>query len=84
MVESLGRLIQRFVNFGCMSGLAPSSANLVCSHQQFVEDSLLLGQASIKESKAIKWILHLYEAVSRKRVILQKSVILFFNTMIQR
>lgn len=32
MVESLGHLIQRFINSGLLFGLAPSSSNLICSH----------------------------------------------------
>lgn len=67
-----------------MSSLAPSSNNLICSHQQFLDDSLMLGESFIKDAKAIILILQKYEAASEQKVSLPKTIIFFFNTSANR
>ena len=39
---------------GDFVGLSPSSSTLVCSHQQFVDDSIVMGEASVRNARNIK------------------------------
>lgn len=61
MVEYFGRFIQKVANNGSLRGLQPSSSIQTCSHQQFVDDTIILGEASIVESKYIHLIFQRYE-----------------------
>lgn len=42
-------------------GLRPSSSNLTCSHQQFVDDTMLMGRSTIIEDKNLNRIMDEYE-----------------------
>lgn len=42
--EALSKTIQWEVSFGRLKGLCPSSQSQVFSHQQFVRDTLLMGE----------------------------------------
>lgn len=39
---------------GDFVGLYPSSSALVCLHQQFVDDSVVMGEASVRNARNIK------------------------------
>ncbi|XP_057816062.2 uncharacterized protein LOC131029568 [Cryptomeria japonica] len=80
MAESLSRYLQRLVAFGEIKGGRPSSSNLVCSHQQFVDDAILLGSASVQEAKSFKSSLQLYIQASDQIVNWNKMSIFFINT----
>lgn len=68
------------VNFKFLFGLKPSSGNLVCSHQQFIDDTMLMGQAMVFEGKSIKQLLDNYERASGQLINNQKISMFFFNT----
>lgn len=59
--ESLSQIIQREVRKGNILGLHPSSHASTCSHQQFVDDTLLMGESSVKEDNNFKKTLYTYE-----------------------
>ena len=51
LAECLGRFVDGLVLKGDFMGLNPSSSTLVCSHQQFVDDSIVMGEASVKNAR---------------------------------
>ncbi|XP_057860364.1 uncharacterized protein LOC131069069 [Cryptomeria japonica] len=80
MAESLGRFIQKQVKDGLLRGLKPTSAILICSHQKFVDDTILMGTSFVGEAIVLKSALNLYERASGQMVNRAKSSIFFFNT----
>lgn len=50
MVESLGRNLKRLIEQRPLVGLSPSSTNLICSHQYFVDDTMLMGRSTMNEA----------------------------------
>ena len=58
LVECLGRLIHDKRNKGEIIGLKPSSGPLIFSHQQFIFDTILGGEALMKEARNVKSILN--------------------------
>lgn len=69
MVEALGRYLLKMVSEGSFQGLSPSSSNIVCSHQQFIDDTILLGISSIREAITLKNTLNLYSKASGQFLI---------------
>lgn len=80
MAEGLGRYLLKLVLEGLFQGLHPSSSNLVCSHQQFVDDTILLGSSTISEVRMLKNALNLYGRASCQLINWRKSSLFFFNT----
>lgn len=80
LAESLGRNIKKLVDQRSLVGLTPSSSLLTCSHQQFVDDTILMGRSTVAEAKTLKKILNLYESASGQVVNRAKSSIFFLNT----
>lgn len=60
MAESLGRFINNLVIQGEIFGLQPSCTRLKCSHEQFVDDTILMGESSVKEARNLKKPLDVY------------------------
>ena len=58
--ECIGRLIERKKKEGRIKAIKPSSKSDPFSHQQFVDDTIMGGEASVKEAKAMKEILDIY------------------------
>ena len=58
--ECLGRFVEKMVHMGDFVGLNPSSKVLICLHQQFVDDSIFMGEASIRNARNIKRALEDY------------------------
>lgn len=54
LAECLGIFFARMVLNGDFVGLNPSSLALVCYHQQFVDDSIVMGEASVKNARRLK------------------------------
>lgn len=52
MVECLGRYINHLIDHGCIHGLFPSSISKASSHEQFVDDMILMGIAIVKEARS--------------------------------
>lgn len=55
--------------------------NLVL-HSQFVDDTTLLNEASIREARGIKEVLVKYEVQSGQKMNKDKSCVYFLNTML--
>ena len=64
LAECLGRFIDGLVHKGDFVGLYPSSLDLVCSHQQFVDDSIVMGEALAKNARILKRALEDYSSTS--------------------
>ena len=60
LAECLGRLIEKSNQEGGLKGLKPSSKCDPFTHQQFVDDTIMGGEASVREAKVMKDILNLY------------------------
>ena len=84
MADCLGRHIGDLVNRGVLKGLQPSSHPLVYSHGQFVDDTIFMGKAEMKEARNQKQAINLYSSASGQLVNWNKSVVYFINTPIQR
>lgn len=80
MVEALGKYLLKLVFEGSFQGLKPCSSNLVCSHQQFIDDTILLGSSTIREGRTLKNALNLISKASGQMINWNKSSLLFFNT----
>ena len=66
MVECLGRFVEKKVFVRDFFRLKPSSEELTCYHQQFLNDSIVMGEASIRNARNIKKALEDYGKASRK------------------
>ena len=64
--------------------LNPSSKALICSHQQFVDDSIVMGEASVRNARDIKMALEDYGKASGQFINWNKSVIYFINVNVSR
>jgi len=67
---------------GSIKGIQLSETGQALSHQQFVDDTMLLGVPMVKESLAYKQILCDFSMATSMEVNLSKSKIFFFNTNI--
>ena len=60
LAECIGKHIEKNKKDGRIKGIKPSSKSDPFSHQQFVDDTIMGGEASVKEAKAMKDILDIY------------------------
>lgn len=72
MVEVLGRSLKKMKEEGQLTGLKPTKEGMSYTHHQFVDDTILMGQASEREVKKFKEILKHYEETSMQKVNFQK------------
>lgn len=84
MVECIGRLIKNNKQYGRPRGIKPSLRSASFSHQQFVDDTIMGGEASVKEAKVMKDILDMYIRGSGKLINWDKRYIFFNNTPKER
>ncbi|XP_059070509.1 uncharacterized protein LOC131860151 [Cryptomeria japonica] len=84
MAECLGRCIGKLVEKGEFCGLKPSSADQVCSHQQFVDDSIIMGKASMQDSRSLKKVLDSYGTTTGQLINWSKGFVYFINTLKRR
>eukprot|EP00253_Pinus_taeda_P004744 PITA_04744 len=82
MMEGLGRAIKSTKEEGKIQGLKLFGNRQDLTHQQFVDDTMLLGIPIVKEAQAYKQILQDFAIAAGTEVSLSKSKILFFNTNI--
>ena len=82
MANCLGRYIGDLVQRGIIKGLQPSSHPLICSHGQFVDDTIFMGKSEVKEARSLKQAINLYSSASGQLVNWSKSVVFFINTPI--
>lgn len=80
LVEGLGRLIKRNVEGGFIQGWQWGGGIPVQSHLQFVDDTTLMGLATIREASNMRRALDVYLATSGQLINEGKSSIFFFNT----
>ena len=73
--ECLGRFVNNIVVKGDIISLNPSSSSLVCSHQQFVDDSIVMGEASMRNARKIKKTLSEYGMTIGQIINWSKSMI---------
>ena len=64
---------------GDFVGLNPSSSSLICSHQQFFDDYIVMGEASVRIARKIKKSLVDYGNASGQIINWRKSVMYFIN-----
>ncbi|XP_057840094.2 uncharacterized protein LOC131049990 [Cryptomeria japonica] len=83
MAKILGRNIKKLVETGLWKGVLIHGSIDPISHSQFVDDTVLFGEASEKEAMAMKLLLSDYEKGSGQRMDIDKSLIYFFNTNIR-
>ena len=60
-------------------GQKPSSKELISLHQQFLDDSIVMGEASVRNARNIKNALEDYGQASGQTINQNKSVIYFIN-----
>lgn len=68
MDECLGRNLQKMVDWGSLLGLKLSSNSLIYAHQQFVDDTILMGRSTMAEARCLRKALDDYELVSSQMV----------------
>ena len=54
IADCLGRYIGKLVQGGDIKGLQPSSEPLTCSYDQFVDDTIFMGKADVREARTLK------------------------------
>ena len=69
---------------GRNKGFKPSSKCTPFTHQQFVDDTIMGGEASVKEAKAMKDTLDTYSRGSGQLINCDKSYVFFINTPKER
>ena len=84
MADCLGRYIGKLVFQGDIKGLHPSSQPLTCCHGQFVDDTIFMGKADVKEATNLKKALNLYSSSSGQLINWNKSSLFFINTPVAR
>ena len=76
--------MKKMVNMGDFVGLNLSSRALICSHQQFLDDSIVMGEALVRNARNIKRALEDYGQASGQIINWNKSVIYFINVNVSR
>lgn len=80
LVDGLGRVLKAKRQEGKLSSLKPYEGMQAQTHQQFVDDTMLMAMASVREAKAIKQTLEAFKRESGLEVNKDKSQFFYFNT----
>lgn len=80
MAEGLGHTIQAQHQNQSIRGIKLYQDLAAQTHQQFVDDTMLMGHASVQEARSLKAILDLFSWASGLDINEAKSQIFFFNT----
>jgi len=75
MTEAFGRFLKKANQIGIIKKIKPSQNSPPMTHHQFVDNTILIGKASIKEARVMKSILDKYEATFDKKVNYEKTLI---------
>ena len=78
--KGLGRTLKAHQNQGEIKGIDPHEGMMPQTHQQFEDDTMLMGVASVWEAKAIKNILDSFKQANGLEINKCKSNLYFFNT----
>jgi len=79
MMEGLGKAITSAKREGTIQGLKLTQEGNMLTHQQFVDDTMLQGIPTVKESKAYKQILQDFALAAGTEVSLSKFKVFFFQ-----
>ena len=80
IAEGLGRMLRNMQTTGQIRGLKISDHLAAQTHQQFVDDNMLMGPSSVREARGIKQGLDLFLTASGLDINKEKSQVYFFNT----
>jgi hypothetical protein len=80
MVEGLGRYIKESIQNGSLQGLNLHGLQPAASHNQFVDDTMLLNTPTSQEVGKLRSILNDFNEASGTSFNLDKSQLFFFNT----
>jgi hypothetical protein len=79
LVEGLGHLLKRNVELGNIQGWSWGGDLPSQSHLQFVDDTALMGMATVREATSLRQLLDVYLEASGQMINEDKSSIFFFN-----
>eukprot|EP00253_Pinus_taeda_P023557 PITA_23557 len=79
VAEGLGRYFKKELRERKIKGLRPWGNNLPVTHEQFVDDIMLLCTVSLREVKRVKGILELFMEASGTEINKDKSSTFIFN-----
>ena len=79
-MEGLSRIIKNSKGKDDIVGLQPLQNSPATTHQQFLDDTMLHGIPTVRETRGFKAILNLFGHASGMDLNLDKSSIFFFNT----
>ena len=71
-------------NLGALKGIKPSFGSLGFSHQQFMDDIIMGGEAMVLEDTTIKKVLSSYTKGTWQLINWNKLSIFFINTLAKR
>eukprot|EP01018_Ginkgo_biloba_P019731 Gb_09004 [translate_table: standard] len=80
VAETLGRLLGERAERGLIEGAEVTSSYKWLTHTQFVDDTILMGAATMENAKAFKRILDLFLSASGGKVNETKSFLYTMNT----
>jgi hypothetical protein len=80
MVEGLGCYIKASIQNGSLQGLHLHGLQPTTSHNQFVDDTMLLNTPTAQEANKLRSILNDFNEASETTFNLDKSQLFFFNT----
>eukprot|EP00253_Pinus_taeda_P031168 PITA_31168 len=82
MAEGLGRSISQEIQTNQLKGIKAMHQGPIVTHQQFVDDTMLMGTPTIKEAQTFNKVLSTFSDASGMEINLTKSKLFFFNTSI--
>ena len=80
LAEGLGRTLKAHQRSRALKGLDPHNNQSSQTHQQFMDDTMLMGIASVREDRDIKKSLEEFKQASGLDINKGKSQLFFFNT----
>ena len=80
MAEGLRWLLQSKVKHGELRGIRLTDSLEAQTHQQFVDDTMLMGHPSVQEAHSFKSCLNLFSKASSLVINQAKSQVFFLNT----
>jgi len=79
-VEGLGSKLKKELREKKIKGIKLWGNNLTITHQQFVDDVMLFGEASLKEVRSFKRVLEVFTKASGMEINNEKSCTFIFNS----
>lgn len=83
LAEGLWRTLKEKRRTGELRGIDPHNSQIAQTHQQFVDDTMLMGIASVREARVIKETLEEFNKASGLDINKGKSQLFFFNTQME-